>query len=124
MVPLPRPRQRRSRSRHHTLDRPRPQPRNHLPHDLTDPAAIATHLATLAQQVAHDAADAGRTITRVTVKIRTTPFQTRTRQTKLPTPTTDPATITRTALDILDRHDLTHPVRLIGVAVEYTMPKT
>ncbi|AQZ61172.1 DNA polymerase IV [[Actinomadura] parvosata subsp. kistnae] len=95
-----------------------------FPHDLTDPAAIATHLATLAQQVAHDAADAGRTITRVTVKIRTTPFQTRTRQTKLPTPTTDPATITRTALDILDRHDLTHPVRLIGVAVEYTMPKT
>ncbi|NJP91403.1 hypothetical protein HCN51_18375, partial [Nonomuraea sp. FMUSA5-5] len=57
-----------------------------FPHDLTDPAAIATHLTTLAQQVTHDAADAGRTITRVTVKIRTTPFQTRTRQTKLPAP--------------------------------------
>ncbi|MEV0384609.1 DNA polymerase IV [Nonomuraea sp. NPDC050643] len=92
-------------------------------HDLTDRDDITRHLTDLAQHVAHDAIEAGRDITRVSVKIRFTPFLTRTRQTKLPTPTTDPATITRTALAILDRFDLTRPIRLLGVAVEYTMPK-
>ncbi|WP_425569369.1 hypothetical protein [Nonomuraea salmonea] len=55
-------------------------------HDLTDPGTVTAHLTTLATQVAHDAREAGREITRVTVKIRTTPFQTRTRQTTLTTP--------------------------------------
>ncbi|MFD0473130.1 DNA polymerase IV [Nonomuraea thailandensis] len=94
-----------------------------FPQDLTDRADLARHLTALAGHVTQDAVDAGREITRVSVKVRTTPFLTRTRQSKLPAPTTDPALVTRTALDILDRHDLTHPVRLIGVAVEYTMPK-
>ncbi|TDD33439.1 DNA polymerase IV, partial [Nonomuraea terrae] len=39
-------------------------------------------------------------------------------------PTTDPATITRTALAILDRFELNRPVRLLGVGVDYTMPQT
>ncbi|MEV4799801.1 DNA polymerase IV [Nonomuraea sp. NPDC049421] len=91
-------------------------------HDLTDPHTVAAHLTTLATQVAHDAREAGREITRVTVKIRTTPFQTRTRQTTLKTPTTDPTTITEAAHATLARHDLTRPIRLIGVAVEYTTP--
>ncbi|MFC5828581.1 DNA polymerase IV [Nonomuraea insulae] len=91
-------------------------------HDLTDRADLAYHVTTLAEQVTQDAREAGREITRVTVKVRTTPFLTRTRQSTLPAPTTDPATITRTALTILDRHDLTRPVRLLGVAVDYTMP--
>ncbi|MGW3350586.1 DNA polymerase IV [Nonomuraea rubra] len=94
-----------------------------FPRDLTDRAELTRHLTALAEHVTQDAADAGREITRVSVKLRTTPFLTRTRQSKLPAPTTDPALVTRTALDILDRHDLTHPVRLIGVAVEYTMPE-
>lgn len=93
-----------------------------FPRDLTDRADLTRHLIALAGHVTQDAVDAGREIARVSVKLRTTPFLTRTRQTKLPAPTTDPAVVTRTALDILDRHDLTHPVRLIGVAVEYTMP--
>ncbi|PZG06805.1 DNA polymerase IV, partial [Nonomuraea aridisoli] len=37
--------------------------------------------------------------------------------------TTDPATVTRTALAILDRFDLTRPIRLLGVGVDYTMPE-
>ncbi|GAA2207775.1 DNA polymerase IV [Nonomuraea monospora] len=94
-----------------------------FPHDLTDRTDLTRHLTALAQHVTQDAAEAGRQITRVSVKIRTTPFHTRTRQSKLPAPTTDAHLITQTALDILDRHDLTHPVRLIGVAVEYTMPE-
>ncbi|MEV0825276.1 DNA polymerase IV [Nonomuraea rubra] len=95
-----------------------------FPRDLTDRAELTRHLTALAEHVTQDAADAGREITRVSVKLRTTPFLTRTRQSKLPAPTTDPALVTRTALDILGRHDLTHPVRLIGVAVEYTMPES
>ncbi|MEV0999048.1 DNA polymerase IV [Nonomuraea sp. NPDC050202] len=94
-----------------------------FPRDLTDRAELARHLTALAEHVTRDAVDAGREIIRVSVKLRTTPFLTRTRQSKLPAPTTDAALITRTALDILDRHDLAHPVRLIGVAVEYTMPE-
>ncbi|WP_043627917.1 DNA polymerase IV [Nonomuraea candida] len=93
-------------------------------HDLTDRDAIARHITGLAEHVARDAAEACRDIARVSVKVRTTPFLTRTRQARLDAPTTDPATVARTALNLLDRHDLTRPVRLLGVAVEYTMPKT
>ncbi|MGW4965718.1 DNA polymerase IV [Nonomuraea sp. NPDC004186] len=92
-------------------------------HDLTDEADITHHVAALATQVAHDAREAGRDITRVSVKVRFTPFLTRTRQSKLPAPTTDPATIQQAALTILARFDLTRPVRLLGVAVDYTLPK-
>ncbi|MEV0621483.1 DNA polymerase IV [Nonomuraea sp. NPDC050404] len=92
-------------------------------HDLTDPADAIPHITALAEHLTQDAIEAGRDITRVSVKVRTTPFLTRTKQQKLDTPTTDPATITRTALAILARHDLTHPIRLLGVAIEYTMPK-
>ncbi|MFI6736453.1 DNA polymerase IV [Nonomuraea sp. NPDC050451] len=91
-------------------------------HDLTDETDIAHHVATLAAQVAHDAREAGRDITRVSVKVRFTPFLTRTRQSKLPAPTTDPATIQQAALTVLTRFDLNRPVRLLGVAVDYTLP--
>ncbi|MFG1703231.1 DNA polymerase IV [Nonomuraea sp. M3C6] len=91
--------------------------------DLTDKTDIAHHIATLADQVAQDAIEADREVTRVSVKVRFTPFLTRTRQSKLPVPTTDPGTITEAALTILDRFDLTRPVRLLGVAVEYTLPQ-
>ncbi|MCF6473320.1 sulfite oxidase [Nonomuraea sp. MG754425] len=77
----------------------------------------------LAEQVTRDAVEAGRQIARVSVKVRTTPFLTRTRQSKLPAPTADAETVTRAALAVLGRHDLTRPVRLLGVAVEYTMPE-
>ncbi|MGP3957742.1 DNA polymerase IV [Nonomuraea sp. 3N208] len=94
-----------------------------FPHDLTDPAEIAHHVAALAEHVAHDAATEGREAIRVSVKVRFTPFLTRTRQSKLPTPTTDPRVLSDTAVAILDRFDLNRPVRLLGVAVDYTMPE-
>ncbi|TDE58402.1 DNA polymerase IV [Nonomuraea mesophila] len=91
-------------------------------HDLTDRGDIAHHVATLAGRVARDTIDAGRQATRVTVKVRYTPFLTRTRQATLPAATADPAAITRTALTVLGRFDLDRPVRLLGVAVDYAMP--
>ncbi|HEX4816137.1 MAG TPA: DNA polymerase IV [Nonomuraea sp.] len=92
--------------------------------DLTDPDEIARHVTALAEHVAHDAAEAGREIIRVSVKVRFTPFLTRSRQTTLPSATTDPATLSRAAAALLGRFDLTRPVRLLGVAVDYTMPGT
>ncbi|WP_442945852.1 DinB/UmuC family translesion DNA polymerase, partial [Nonomuraea sp. LPB2021202275-12-8] len=47
---------------------------------------------------------------------------TRTRQTTLAAPTTDPAALTHAALIALGRFELTRPVRLLGVAVTYEMP--
>ncbi|MEU6713440.1 DNA polymerase IV [Nonomuraea sp. NPDC046802] len=95
-----------------------------FPHDLTNKDDIIHHIATLATQVAHDAATENRQITRVSLKIRYTPFLTRTRQTTLPTPTTDAQTIKNTATTLLNRFDLNRPIRLLGVAVEYTKPPT
>ncbi|MFI7453239.1 DNA polymerase IV [Nonomuraea sp. NPDC049714] len=92
-------------------------------HDLTEAADITAAVAGLAEQVAADTADAGRLATRVTVKVRFTPFLTRTRQTTLPAATADPATLTHAALTALGRFDLTRPVRLLGVAVAYDMPE-
>ncbi|WP_407674387.1 DinB/UmuC family translesion DNA polymerase [Nonomuraea glycinis] len=80
LAALPRPRQRRNRDRHHPLGPPRPQPRDHLHLDLTDTADIIAAVTGLAEQVAADTADVGRLATRVTVKVRFTPFRTRTRQ--------------------------------------------
>ncbi|MFC5817914.1 DNA polymerase IV [Nonomuraea harbinensis] len=90
--------------------------------DLTDPAEIAAQISGLARQVTADAAGAGRAIIRVTVKVRFAPFLTRTRQTTLPSPTTDPRTVTGAALDALARFDLNRPVRLLGVGAAYQMP--
>ncbi|MEV0595129.1 DinB/UmuC family translesion DNA polymerase [Nonomuraea cavernae] len=90
--------------------------------DLTDDTEIAAQVAALAGQVAADAAAGNRVIVRVSVKVRFAPFVTRTRQSKLSMPTTDPAALTRAALAVLGRFDLDRPVRLLGVAVDYEMP--
>jgi DNA polymerase IV len=93
-----------------------------FPRDLTDPAEIAAAVTALAEQVAADARQADRVVIRVTVKVRFTPFLTRTRQSTLPAATTDPATVVRAALTALGRFDLDRPVRLLGVAAGYVMP--
>ncbi|MFI6316094.1 DNA polymerase IV [Nonomuraea sp. NPDC050556] len=101
-----------------------PRGRSHettFEHNLTDDETLLAHLTTLAEQLAREAAAEGREITRVTVKVRYAPFITMTRQTTLPTPTTDPATITDAAQAAYARFTPTRPVRLLGVAVDYTM---
>ncbi|WP_049570368.1 DNA polymerase IV [Nonomuraea sp. SBT364] len=102
-------------------------PRGHsrettFPRDLTDATAVTDAVRALTAQVAADAREAGRTVTRVTVKVRFAPFLTRTRQTTLAAPTTDDAALTEAALTALGRFDLTRPVRLLGVAADYEMP--
>ena len=61
-------------------------------------------------------------MTHVAVKVRTSTFFTRSKISKLPEPTTDPAEVARAALSVLDRFELFRPVRLLGVRVELEQP--
>jgi DNA polymerase IV len=61
-------------------------------------------------------------VTHVAVKVRTATFFTRTKIHKLTQPTTDPAAVARAALVVLDRFELTRPVRLLGVRVVLETP--
>lgn len=90
--------------------------------DITDPAELERHISALARGLAAEAAAEGRTVMRVSVKVRTSTFFTRTRQAKLPGPTLDADVIERAALALLPRFDLNRPVRLLGVTVEFTRP--
>lgn len=104
-------------------------PRGHshettFPRNISDPAIIADHARSFARRLAAEAVDAGRTVVRVTVKVRFVPFITQTRQTKLESPTTDPDPIESAALAALARFTLDRPVRLLGVGVEYAMPRS
>ena len=100
-----------------------PRSRSHettFPTDLTDRAAMETAVTGLARGLAQDAATTLRPVVRVAVKVRYATFFTRTSAMKLPAgATTDHEVIERTALDVLERFDLSRPVRLLGVRVEY-----
>ncbi|MCX4096465.1 DNA polymerase IV [Nocardia sp. alder85J] len=89
-----------------------------FPRDLTDRAEIETQVARLATAVAEEVAADGRITTRVGVIVRTSTFFTRTKQRKLPAPTTDIAEIVHTALEVLGRFELDRPIRLLGVRLE------
>jgi DNA polymerase-4 len=56
-------------------------------------------------------------VTHVALKVRSAAFFTRTKISKLPEPTTDPAEVVRVARIVLDRFQLDRPVRLLGVRV-------
>lgn len=87
--------------------------------DLRDRAAIEAQVATFAPELAAEAEKAGRQVIRVGLKVRLVPYFTRTSTVKLAAPTVDAETITQAALGLLDRFDLTRPVRLLGVRVEF-----
>jgi DNA polymerase IV len=84
-------------------------------HDLTIRAEIDEQVIRLATEVTESVVAEGRWVTHVAVKVRTATFFTRTKISKLPAPTTDPAEVARTALVVLDRFELSRPVRLLGV---------
>ena len=86
-------------------------------HDLTSRTEIDEHVARLGAEVTESVVAEGRRVTHVAVKVRTATFFTRTKIHKLPQPTTDPAEVARAALVVLDRFELTRPVRLLGVRV-------
>ncbi|MEV6363763.1 DNA polymerase IV [Nocardia asteroides] len=93
-----------------------------FPHDLTEPAEIRREVARLATEVAEEMLEHRRISTRVAVTVRTKTFYTRSKQQKLPRPTTDIATIVETALAIVDRFELDRPIRLLGVRLELLPP--
>ena len=89
-----------------------------FPTDLTERAEIDAAVVRLATAVAEEVAATGRITQRVGVTVRTKTFYTRTKQRKLPAPTTDVAEIVQIALEVLGRFELDRPVRLLGVRLE------
>ncbi|WP_285509518.1 DNA polymerase IV [Actinokineospora sp. NBRC 105648] len=90
--------------------------------NLVDLEDLRAETVKLARRVADDVAADGRAVIRVSVKARFAPFWTGTRSTTLPAPTHDPADIETAALTVLERFDLTRPVRLLGVRAEFEPP--
>jgi len=91
-------------------------------HDLSSRQEIDEHVARLAAEVTASVVADGRVVTHVAVKVRTATFFTRTKISKLPEPTTDPATVAEMARVVLGRFELDRPVRLLGVRVMLQMP--
>ncbi|WP_030435227.1 DNA polymerase IV [Actinoplanes subtropicus] len=101
----------RSRSKEVTFDR-----------DLTERTEIEEQVVALARALGAEVTAAGRRVIRVGVKVRTASFFTRTREAKLRGgPTTDPDVIARAALAVLEKFELTRPVRLLGVRADLEM---
>ena len=88
------------------------------PTDLTDRTDIDAEVARMAGELTREVVADGRVVVRVAVKVRTSTFFTRTKISKLPTPSTDPADVGRAARAVLDRFELDRPIRLLGVRVE------
>jgi DNA polymerase-4 len=91
-------------------------------HDLTSRADIEAALRTLADQVTRDVVADDRWIERVAIVVRFPSFYTPTRVTKLAAPTQDREVVAQAAISLLDRLDLSRPVRLLGVRAELTTP--
>lgn len=89
-----------------------------FPQDLTERAEIDAEVVRLATELAEEMAAAGRVSIRVSVTVRTNTFYTRTKSSKLTTPTVEVEPIVAQALTILDRFELDRPVRLLGVRLE------
>lgn len=93
-------------------------------HDLAERADIERHLTRIAREVTESVVAEGRRVTHVAVKVRTRTFYTRTKISKLPQPTTDPAETARRALLVLDRFDVDFErgIRLLGVRLMLEPP--
>lgn len=91
--------------------------------DLTERSDIELQLGILAAELVASVAAERRFIVRVAVKVRSASFFTRTRIVTLAAPTTAATDVQRAALSLLDRFDLTRPVRLLGVRVEFVPPQ-
>ncbi len=86
--------------------------------NLRDWDEVTSEVIRLASLAAADAAAEGRPARAVVVKVRYAPFDTVTHSRRLEAPTTDPAAISRAALDALARFTSRRPVRLLGVRTE------
>jgi DNA polymerase IV len=85
--------------------------------DVSDRAELIETVERLAASVCKSLEEHGNSGRTVTMKIRIQPFKTYTRSRTIEAPTRDAATVTRVALELLERFDPQDPVRLIGVGV-------
>jgi DNA polymerase-4 len=107
----------------HVTDVPRePVSRSHeetFRTDLVERADVERELSRIATEVTQEVVAEGRTIQRVSVKVRFITFYTPIKSRKLPEPTQDPEVIATTALSLLEKFELRRPIRLLGVRVEF-----
>ncbi|MBI3223639.1 MAG: DNA polymerase IV [Mycolicibacterium cosmeticum] len=102
-----------------------PRSRSHVvtfPQDLIDRAEMDAAVVELAHRTLAEIVEAGRTVTRVAVTVRTKTFFTRTKIRKLATAGNDAEPIVATALALLGEFELDRPIRLLGVRLELEMP--
>jgi DNA polymerase-4 len=85
--------------------------------DVTDRTELVETVERLAAAVCGSLEEHGNAGRTVTIKIRIQPFKTYTRSKTIEAATRDPNTVTRVALELLERFDPQDPVRLIGVGV-------
>lgn len=98
-----------------------PRSRSHVitfPRDLTERDDMTASIVDLARRALAEVVAQDRTVTRVSVTMRTNTFYTRTKIRKLDQPSIDADVVTATALRVFDLFELTHPVRLLGVRLE------
>ena len=98
-----------------------PRSRSHVitfPRDLTERDDMTASIVDLARRALAEVVAQDRTVTRVSVTMRTNTFYTRTKIRKLGQPSIDADVVTATALRVFDLFELTHPVRLLGVRLE------
>jgi len=91
--------------------------------DILGREAIDLHLLDLSSRVARRLLRSGLIGRSVTVKLKYADFTLRTRQMRLPVAIGDTDSIHATARALLDRFDLSRPVRLVGVAVGALTPE-
>jgi nucleotidyltransferase/DNA polymerase involved in DNA repair len=87
--------------------------------DVEDPDVIRAEVRRMAQELAEHATASERLVSGVTVKVRFTPFTTRSRGMRLSTPSGEAKAIVEAASGALGRFELDRPVRLVGVKTEF-----
>jgi DNA polymerase-4 len=104
--PLETSRQRKSESRETTFAS-----------DVSDTATLRETLDQLSRDVCVGLTQEGISGRTITVKLRLSPFRTRTRSQTLPQATRDPHSVAAVARELLGRFELDAPVRLVGVGI-------
>jgi DNA polymerase IV len=91
--------------------------------NLDDWADVEAQARDLALAVADDLRSYGRPATRLTLKVRYAPFDTRTKSRKLPTATSDSEEIAAVVATLVEALDHSRAVRLLGVRAEMDPPQ-
>ena len=86
--------------------------------NLTDPQQIAGEVTRMAGELCREVAADGRQVTHVGVVVRTATFFTQVKTGKLAEPATDPDAVAAGAARVLQRFEITRPVRLLGVRLD------